>query len=205
MSKDISTSTTTQRIQNALMDLVAVVPTTSCARSSSPKKEAERLAFRAKSQTAIVAGGLALPPGPFGMLTILPDLIIIWKIQAQLVADIAALYGKTAELKQEAMLYCLFRHSVASLGRDLLVRVGERMLIRRASLRFMQSMLAQVGIRVTQRVVGKSISRWIPLLGAGVVAGYAWYDTAKVAASAMDLLSQNLVIDDKEIDEPPAS
>ncbi len=204
MSNDVSTATTTQRIQNALLDLVGAVPTTSCTPSTDPRREAQRLAFRAKAQTAAVAGGLALPPGPLGMLTIIPDLIIIWKIQAQLVADIAAVYGKSSILQQESMLYCLFRHGVASLSRDLLTRVGERVLIRRASLRYMQKLLAQVGLRVTQRVLGKGISRWIPLLGAAIVAWYAWYDTAQVARSAIELFSSEISVDDKEVDEPSA-
>jgi len=58
-----------------------------------------------------VAGTLALPPGPLGWMTILPEMVGVWKIQAQMVADIAALYGKTATLTQEQMLYCLFKHT----------------------------------------------------------------------------------------------
>lgn len=205
MSNDVSThtSTTTQRIHNALMDIVGSVPTSSCSTSTNPKQEANKLVFRAKAQASAIAGSLALPPGPFGMLTILPDLIMIWKTQAQLVADIAALYGKTAELKQEAMLYCLFRHGVASLTRDVLMRVGERLVIRRAGLRFMQKMLAQVGVRITQKVIGKTIARWIPLAGAIAVAGYAWHDTAKVGETAIDLFSQQLALDDKTTEDAP--
>ena len=204
MSNNVSTATTTQRIQNALLDIVGAVPTTSCTPATDPRREAQRLAFRAKAQAAAVAGGLALPPGPLGMLTILPDLLIIWKIQSQLVADIAAAYGKSGVLRQESMLYCLFRHGVASLGRDLLMRVGERVLIRKASLNFMNKMLAKVGIHIAPRVLGRGISRWIPILGAAMVAGYAWYDTAQVAKSAIELFSSEISVDDKEVDEPSA-
>lgn len=38
-------------------------------------------------------------PGPLGLLTILPDMYAIWRVQAQLVADIAAVYGKTGNAK----------------------------------------------------------------------------------------------------------
>lgn len=204
MSNDVSTATTTQRIQNALLDIVGAVPTTSCSSATDPKQEAQRLVFRAKAQTAAIAGGLALPPGPLGMLTIIPDLIIIWKIQAQLVADIAAVYGKSSVLRQESMLYCLFRHGVASLGRDLLTRVGNRVIIHKASLNFMSKMLTKVWIRITPRVLGRGISRWIPILGAAIVAGYAWYDTAQVAKSAIELFSSEISVDDKELDTPSA-
>jgi len=174
-----------QGIMNSIMKIVSKVPTSECVPTSNSEAEAQRLIFIAKSKAAAIAGGLALPPGPLGMLTILPDLILIWNIQSQLVADIAALYGKTAFLKKEAMVYCLFRHGVSSLTRDLVVRVGERVLVRRVSLRFMQKILNQIGIEVTQKVLSRGVSRWVPGIGACVISAYAWYDTNKVGETAI--------------------
>ncbi len=74
----------------------------------------------------LVSASLALPPGPLGMLTVLPDLFVIWKIQRQLVADIFALHGRTVELTRTHMLYCLFRHMASQVLRDVVVRAGER-------------------------------------------------------------------------------
>jgi len=128
-------------------------------------------------------------------LTILPDLVAIWKIQAQLVSDIAASYGKTAALTRESMIYCLFKHGSAALVRDLIVRVGERVVIRRASLRVLQQLLAKLGIRVTQRVVGRTLSRWIPILGALGVGAYAYYDTGQVAKNAIELFSNDVDVE----------
>ena len=56
------------------------------------------------------AGALALPPGVVGWLTILPEMMGVWKIQRQLVADIAAIYGKHATLtpEQETLLITLY-------------------------------------------------------------------------------------------------
>ena len=53
------------------------------------------------------------------MLTVLPDLYLIWKTQRQMVADIFALYGRTAELTRTHMLYCLFRHAASQVLRDV--------------------------------------------------------------------------------------
>ena len=82
----------------------------------------------------IASGVIALPLGPIGWLTILPELIAVWKIQSQLVSDIAAIYGKRASLTQEQMIYYLFRHTAAQVFGDVVVRVGERVLVRRVSL-----------------------------------------------------------------------
>lgn len=75
------------------------------------KKRSQQIAMLAGAQAATVSGTLALPPGPLGMLTIVPDLLAVWKIQAQMVADIAGAFGKNAHLSQEQMLYCLFNCS----------------------------------------------------------------------------------------------
>jgi hypothetical protein len=178
------------RISNELVKLISSIPDSKIEKSETPKKVAKALTEQASKKAAALAGGLALPTGPWGLLTILPDLVMVWKIQSQLVADIAAVNGKTAELSREAMVYCLFRHGAAQLMRDMIVRAGGRVFIRRATLRFIQKLLRSIGIRLTQRIIGRTISRFIPLLGAGAVAAYAWYDTKQVAESAQNLFSQ---------------
>lgn len=185
----------TTRIVEVIEGLVTAVPASTEAMVSDSAGRARHLAYMAKAKAAGVAFGLSLPPGPFGLLTIIPDLILVWKIQSQLVADIAAAYGKTSMLRQEAMLYCLFKHGGAQLVRDLLMRVGERVLIQRASLQIIQRVLQQVGVKIAQRVIGKGISRWIPIVGGGAVAAYAWYDTDCVAETAIELFSQNIAIE----------
>jgi uncharacterized protein (DUF697 family) len=131
---------------------------------------------------------LALPPGIFGMLTVLPDLVAIWRIQAQMVADIAGLYGREVELTRAHMVYCLFRHATSQLARDVVVRAGERLVFRQMSGGALRSVLSSVGMSITQRVAGTAASRWLPVIGAVAVAGYAYYDTLQVAKTAIGLL-----------------
>ena len=52
----------------------------------------------------------------------------------------------------------------------------------------LRSFLTSIGISVTQRVAGTTASRWIPLIGAVAVAGYAYFDTLQVAKTAAKLL-----------------
>ena len=140
------------------------------------------------------------------MLTILPDLIAVWKIQAQMVSDIAGAFGKQAQLTKEAMIWCLFKHITGQVLRDIVVRVGERVLVRRASLRLMQSSLEKIGVRITQRLVGRTISRWLPLIGAVGIAGYAYYDTSSVGNAAIELFGSKLEVDESSpAQEPVAS
>ena len=180
------------KITNLLMGLFSETPLSDESHCRSPRERARKLALEASLKAAGVSGSLAIPPGPVGMLTVLPDLAVVWRIQRQLVADIASCYGKTAQLGKEQMLYCLFKHAAGQIVRDMVVRVGERVLIKRASVLVMQRMLRRIGVVVTERVVGRTISRWLPIVGAVGIGAYAFYDTAQVAKTSISLFESHV-------------
>jgi len=175
-------------VADAIENVVSGVPESHERSVEDPDAAARRLARKAARRAAALSGALALPPGFFGLLTVLPDLVAIWRIQAQLVADIAGLYGKDMQLTRSHMLYCLFRHAASQLTRDFAVRAGERLVIQQLSGGALRSVLTGVGISVTQRVAGTTASRWLPVVGAAAVAGYAYFDTLQVAKTAVRML-----------------
>lgn len=119
----------------------------------------------------------------------LPELVTIWKIQAQLVSDIAAAHGRHVELGREQMLYCLFRHTAAQALRDLAVRMGDRVLFQRMSQPLVERVAHQLGVRFSRRLLGTGAARWLPVVGAAGVAGYAYYDTWQVGQTALGLFA----------------
>lgn len=182
-------------VAESLSGLIRRVPTSPEAPAGDPKSRSLRIAKTAARRASGVSTALSLPPGPLGMLTVLPDLLSVWRIQRQMVADIAAVYGRTATLTRESMLHCLFKHGGAALLRDLVVRAGERYVVRPASVYFLRRSLAKVGVRVTHQVLGRTLSRYVPLLGALGVGAYAYYDTSQVAANAIELFSREVVVE----------
>ena len=58
--------------------------------------------------------------------------------------------------------------------------------------------MTAVGISVTQRVAGTAASRWLPVVGAAAVAGYAYFDTLQVAKTAVRMLEGTLLEVDSE-------
>lgn len=189
--------------QNALLEyvlnLIGSIPTSVESAQVHPAARARSVANSAAVKAAITSGGLALPPGPFGWLTVVPDIVAIWKIQAQMVADIASLHGKSQFLTRENMLYCMFRHSAAHAVRELVVQVGERYLIQRVSLKLIQSIVKRIGVRLSQKVIGEAISRWLPIVGAIGVGAFAFYDTAEVARTATQLFQREILISTEAI------
>jgi hypothetical protein len=177
----------------ALLERVtSTVPASPELRRSEPAERAQELTYAAASNAGAVAGALALPPGPIGLLTVIPDLVAVWNIQRQLVADIAACYGKTAELHRETMVYCLFRHAAAQVVRDLVVRLGTRLLLRRATVATMERSLQRIGVAISRRAVGRGVARWLPIAGAVGVGAYAFYDTVQVGNTARELFEQEI-------------
>jgi hypothetical protein len=194
----------THKIHEQLLRLVSHIPLSREGKVTSPHQRAKVIARTAALKAAAYSAGLALPPGPLGFFTILPDLKIIWGIQQQVVVDIAACYGKSASVTREVMIYCLFRHAAAMLVRDLVVRVGERLLVRRVALRTIQALLGRIGIRLTQKIIGSTVSRWIPFVGAAGIGAYSYFDTQAVAKTAMEFFAGDVQIQDDETHELPA-
>lgn len=171
---------------DALLDLVASKPPSDEAQRPLAEREARARALTeaAARKAAATAAGLALPPGPLGWLTVLPELLAVWRIQSQLVADVAALHGHSADLGRDQMLYCLFRHTAAQAVRDLAVRAGER-----AGQAVLQRVLQAIGVKLGERSLGSAVARWVPVAGAAGVGAYAWWDTRQVGRSAQALFA----------------
>ena len=182
------------KLANAILNYAAKVPLSKVTPNRSPYADPDSVARSitqaAARKAALAAGSLALPVGPLGWLTVLPEMVAVWKIQSQMVADLAALQGQSAGLTPTHMLYCLFKHSAAQAVRDLGVRVGERLVFKQGSLKLVQAVALALGKNITQRAIGKSASRWLPLVGAMGVGAYAYYDTVQVAKTADELFRQ---------------
>lgn len=178
-----------------VLALVAQPPEPECTVSARPADAAAKAIDSAASKAALAAGTLALPLGPLGWATIAPEMLAVWHIQRQLVADIAALYGRSAQLGPTQMMWCLFRHTAAQALRDLSVRVGERVIVRPAAQAVLQRVAGAVGMQLGRKVATKALSRWVPLVGAAGVGAYAWWDTRQVGRAALQLFEREQVID----------
>lgn len=184
-------------LSNRVLALVTQPPEPDCVPSPRPGDAAARAIDSAASKAALAASALALPAGPLGWATILPEMTAVWQIQRQLVADIAAIYGRSAELGPTQMLWCLFRHTAAQALRDLTVRVGERVIVRPAAQALLQRAAAAVGMHLGKQAASRALSRWVPLVGAAGVGAYAWWDTRQVGRAALQLFEREQVIENE--------
>lgn len=195
MPKRSAPSDTPGPIERALEHFLTKVPSSEESAADDPAARSERIARAAARRASAISTTLALPPGPLGLATLVPDLVTIWEVQRKMVADIAAAHGQTATLTRESMLHCLFKHGAAAMLRDLVVRAGERFVIRSATSQGLRRVLERIGLRVSHQVLGRGVSRFVPLLGAVGVGAYAYLDTRQVARNAIELFSREVIVE----------
>jgi hypothetical protein len=175
-----------------LLKVVNDIPETREKQANHAVLRAREIVEKASLRAAAISGSLALPSGPLAWLTIIPDLAAIWRLQAQMVADIGAVFGKRGKLTEESLMYCLFRHAAAQVVRDLVSRMGERVVVQRVSWRVAEDVLQNIGVKLVHRVARGGLWRLLPLFGALAVAGYAYYDTEQVGTTAIDFFSRDI-------------
>jgi EcsC protein family len=180
------------KLFHILFKVVHEIPTSSEKETTEALMRSRKLISEASFKAAAISGALALPAGPLGWLTILPDLAAIWRLQAQMVADIGAVFGKQGKLTEESMIYCLFRHATAQVVRDFVTRMGQRVVVQRGSLRAAENILESIGIKLVHRVARGGLWRLLPAIGALAVAAYAYYDTEQVGQTAIEFFTKDI-------------
>ena len=169
---------------NIIFDLITNIPESIYVSAMDADSRVKLITQRASFKAATVSTTLSIPAGFTGILTAIPDIAAIWRIQAQLVADIAATYGKIALLTREAMVWCLFRHSAAQLLRDVAVRTGSRVVVQKLSTTALKKVIEKIGLKISSTFLSKSLLRAIPAIGAIGNGAYAYYDTTEVGKTA---------------------
>jgi hypothetical protein len=207
MRKRSSSSATPGFVAKALHTIVSKLPPSLEPPDPFPTERGRALARRTALRAAGVAGTFSLPPGPLGLLTVVPDLLSVWRLQRQMVADIAAAFGRRDALTRETMTLCLFKHGGAFVTHGILARAGEETVVRVISNRTLQQLLEKIAVRLLQRLATKSMVKWLPLVGAIGAGAYVYYDTVQVASNAIELFSGRLRMEssDPAPQHPPKS
>lgn len=176
-----------QAFAPAVLEVVSDIPRPRVRRRRQPDEAARQLAAAAALKAALAAGSLALPGGVLGWLTVLPQLRAVWRIQVQLVVDIAALHGHRGRPTREEILHCLFQQATARTLQQVAVRAGSGLSAGSVPARLLQLGVQRIAVRLVQRMVGRRLSRLLPLVGAAGIGAYAYLETARVGTAAMAL------------------
>ena len=71
-------------LTQAVLAVVLQVPDSTERMGEHPAERAHAIARSAARAASVLSGSLSLPPGIFAWLTIVPELVGVWKLQAQM-------------------------------------------------------------------------------------------------------------------------
>lgn len=158
------------------------------------RREIDALIRTSMAKNATISGGASLIPGPWGMLAVVPELMLVIRNQIGLIYDIGAAYGHRETISKELLLGVFVSAAGAGAG-SLLAIHGSQVLVRRASLRVMQKIIALLGGRITQQALKSAVSKWLPGVGAAAMAAWTGYLTKQIGEKARDVMQREIVID----------
>ncbi|MCC6276000.1 MAG: EcsC family protein [Leptospiraceae bacterium] len=170
-----------------------------------PSDIVDSLVQSASLKSAAISATLSLPPGPFGWISVLPELFLIFRIQGHMIKDIAALYGKDVKLTRELLLYCMFKHGSAHVFRRMIEETSARIIIRPTTLQLFEKLVKLVGMKISRKILKGNLLRWVPLIGATITGGFAYLDTRTVGKTAKELFAKDLFIVPEITDETSGS
>ncbi|CAD5375346.1 TerB family tellurite resistance protein [Pseudomonas sp. OF001] len=158
-----------------------------------------KLISSAALTNSAISGGASLIPGPYGMLAVVPEIILVTRNQISLIYDIAAAHGKR-DLMTKELAAMVFVSAMGSGAGSLLVVHGGKYLVRRTSLRVFQRLVTALGGKITQQALKSTISKWLPGVGAAAMAAWTNYLTRQIGKKATEIFSSELEFEDNIID-----
>lgn len=147
-----------------------------------------------------ISGGVSLIPGPWGMAAAIPEVALVIRNQLAMIYDIGMAYGRGQVLNKE-LLAGIFLSATGAGASALLVIKGGQVLVKRATLRFLQRIIMMLAGDVTQQMLKSMISKWVPIGGALFMAAWSNYTTRKIGRKAVEVLEHPIQVADEVIDD----
>ena len=150
---------------------------------------------------AIISGGAGLIPGTWGMLIVVPEISLIIKNQIEMIYDIGKANSKTGKELSKELIIGVFASSMGTAGIGLVTIHAGKVLVKRASLRVLQKIVAMLGGKVTQRLLKSMVAKWLPGVGAAAMAAWSKYSTNLIGKKAQEIFSKEIVFEEGEMVE----
>lgn len=160
------------------------------------KYEVGNIISKYSNINAGISGATGLVPGPLGMAAAIPEIISVIRNQMAMITDIARANGKKAS--NELMLEILFG-AVGNMASGLVAVHAQKVIVKSASLKVLQSVIKTLGGRVTQQVLKSMAAKWIPLAGAAAMAAWSKYSTSKIGKKAQEIFEKEIIYECDEV------
>jgi len=127
-----------------------------------------------------ISTAAAIPPGPLGWATILPEVIAVTKIQMNLIYKIAQYYEKRGKLNETLVMLIFANEAGVNVGKKVVEKVGRKVIIRALSSKMLRPIIQKIGARIGARITQKMVGRWIPFVLAPLFGAFSKMMTTKI-------------------------
>lgn len=141
------------------------------------------------NKNMLLAASTSIVPGPFGILGSIPELMLNFKNQMDMIYDLGCAHGKENFINKDVLLDIPF---AAFGGNTNLANLQNGSFdLNDAPKDLLLSKASQLGESIVERTLKKSIVQFIPIAGPVLMGTWAKMTTAKVSNSASTFLDNN--------------
>lgn len=144
---------------------------------------------RTALKTASISAALSIPGGITSLVTMIPEIATIWRLQAQMVGSIAQSYGYEKVPGREQMIWCMFRQFGFGVVSKYVFQKGGVYVVRQMNSQVFQGAVKAIGVKVLKHQGGRAATRIIPVAGSLASGALSFRDTQRVGKNALRLYS----------------
>jgi uncharacterized protein (DUF697 family) len=146
-----------------------------------------------------VSTTLSAVPGPFGLATILPEIVAVTKVQLNLVYKIAKYYQNLETINQSIVLLIFANALGLTVGNQLVRRVGMRLIIKALSTPVIERIARLIGLRIAAGITKRIAGRWLIVVAAPLFGLFSKKMTQKIGIEATALFAEPIEFEDFEL------
>ena len=142
-----------------------------------------------------ISTAAAVPPGPFGLVTILPEIVAVTKIQMNLLYRIAKYHQQAGKVNRTLVLLIFGNALGFAVGSEFFRKVGSRLLVESAGSPGVRNIALRIGKKITTRILPKTVARWVPFVLAPIFGAFSKSMTTKIGREANKIFRQDIAIE----------
>lgn len=141
-----------------------------------------------------ISTGLALPFGPLGWATIIPEIISITKLQINLIYRIAKYHNQEQKVNSTILMLIFANEAGLAIGRSITRKISGRVVVKTLGTKALRPIAQTIGTRLGTRISAKLVGRWIPVILAPVFGAFSKSMTTKIGHVAENLFNQEIEV-----------
>ena len=166
------------------------------------KDHIENIINSCSNANGAISGISGMLPGIAGLVAIVPELKSTVENQIIMIYDIGVAHGKEEHLSKEMVLSLAMQSGIGSAGINTLTRQGEKVLIKKASVKVFQQLAKALGVKLSASVIKSAVAKFVPVLGGIAIGIWVKYTTTEIGENSAVVLSKDFQIQETDkVDE----